>query len=51
LVSFGSADAATTQSLAEACSLAFASLYAGLLGVLDHQVPDYWSFTICDLHM
>jgi hypothetical protein len=30
----------------KACLLAFASSYAGLSGVLDHWIPDYWSFVV-----
>jgi hypothetical protein len=32
-------------SFSEAHSLALANIYAGLSGVLDHQIPENWSFT------
>jgi hypothetical protein len=44
-VSFGSADASATLASAKAHSLALANFCARLSGVLDHQIPDYWSFT------
>jgi hypothetical protein len=33
--------------LAKAHSLALASFYAGIFGVPDRQILDYWSFTVC----
>jgi hypothetical protein len=49
LVSFGLADAATTSLFcyfAETSLLALANFYAGLSGVLNHRISDYWSFTV-----
>jgi hypothetical protein len=37
---------AVVTLFAEACLLALASIYAGLLEMLDHQILDCWSFTV-----
>jgi hypothetical protein len=48
MVPLHSADAVTTLLFlsAEAHSLPLANFYAKLLRVPDHQIPDYWNFTV-----
>jgi hypothetical protein len=37
---------AATWFSAEARSVALANFYTGLLGVPDHQILNFWSFTV-----